>query len=50
VTAIQNAWRIDDEWWRERISRHYFRVELGDGQVLTVFHDLVSDRWYQQRY
>jgi len=50
VTAIQGTWRIDDEWWREMISRQYFRVELQGGLVVTIFRDLVSDRWYQQRY
>jgi len=50
VAAIQNTWRIDDEWWRERISRQYFKVELESGLVLTVFRDLVADKWYQQKY
>jgi len=50
VAYIRNMWRIDDEWWREEISRRYFDLELGDGSVATVFQDLVSGRWYQQRY
>ena len=50
VARISNQWRIDDEWWRQEVSRHYFELELVDGQVITVFHDLVSGRWYQQRY
>jgi hypothetical protein len=50
VAAIQGTWRIDDEWWRETISRQYFQVELQGGLVLTIFRDLVSGRWYQQRY
>ncbi len=50
VAAIPSSWRIDDEWWRERISRQYFQVELEDGLVMTVFNDLVSDKWYQQGY
>ena len=50
VAAIQNTWRIDDEWWRERISRQYFQVELKNGLLMTIFHDLVSGKWYRQRY
>ncbi len=50
VAAILNSWRIDDEWWREMISRQYFRVELKNGLVITIFNDLVSGEWYQQRY
>ena len=48
VSHIRNIWRIDDEWWRNEISRLYFDVELSDGLVATVFHDLVSGTWYQQ--
>lgn len=50
VARVSNEWRIDDEWWRQEISRRYFELELGDGQVITVFCDLVSGSWYQQRY
>jgi hypothetical protein len=50
VARILNSWRIDDEWWREPLSRQYFQVELQDGVVLTVFRDLISGIWYQQRY
>jgi len=50
IAAVSNTWRIDDDWWREEISRHYFEVELKDGRLMTIFHDLVSGKWYQQRY
>ncbi|MBE0480627.1 MAG: hypothetical protein IBX68_06570 [Dehalococcoidia bacterium] len=50
VTAVRNAWRVDDEWWRDEISRLYFEVELKDGLVSTVFQDLLSGKWYQQKY
>jgi len=50
VTHIRNAWRIDDEWWRQEIARHYFDLVLGNGSVTTVFQDLISGNWYQQRY
>ena len=51
VTAIQDRWRIDDEWWRERpISRMYYRVLLEDGRETTVFQDLVTPGWYKQSY
>jgi len=50
VVHIQNTWRIDDEWWRQEIARRYFDLELGNGSVTTVFHDLISGKWFQQRY
>ena len=51
VVAVQDRWRIDDEWWRERpISRLYHRV-LVEGDVdLTLYHDLIDGQWYEQRY
>ena len=49
VMAMLNSWRIDDEWWREEISRHYFQVELQNGAVMTIFHDLITSKWYEQR-
>jgi hypothetical protein len=49
VARITNVWRIDDEWWREEISRLYFQVELDDGYIITIFHDLISHKWYRQR-
>lgn len=51
VLRVQDAWRIDDEWWHERpVSRLYWQAALEDGRVVTVFHDLVEQRWAQQSY
>jgi hypothetical protein len=51
VAAVQDRWRIDDEWWRERpVSRLYFSLLLEDGRVVTVYHDLLADQWLQQEY
>lgn len=51
VEAVLETWRIDDEWWRERlVSRMYWRVLLGDGRTITVYCDLVSARWAKQAY
>ena len=29
VLEVIDRWRIDDEWWRQEISRMYFHVALG---------------------
>jgi hypothetical protein len=51
VAAVQDRWRIDDEWWRERpVSRVYFSVLLEDGRRLTIYRDLVTGRWSEQNY
>ena len=50
IAAIQDRWRIDDEWWREhRVARMYYEVVLDDGTLLTIFQDLVADAWFEQR-
>jgi hypothetical protein len=50
IAAVQDCWRIDDEWWREHaISRLYFDLLLDDGTLLTVYHDLLTDAWFEQR-
>jgi hypothetical protein len=49
IAHIQDSWRIDDEWWREPISRHYLQVLLRDGALRTLFHDQIADRWFTQR-
>jgi hypothetical protein len=50
VREIQDVWRIDDEWWREPISRLYYRVLLANGHVRTVYHDLITGDWRAQEY
>lgn len=50
VASIEDCWRIDDEWWREKpVSRLYFEVLLEDGRRLTVFKDLLQGQWYRQK-
>ena len=41
---------LDDEWWREHaIARLYYELILDDGTFLTVYHDLTTDAWFEQR-
>ena len=50
VASIDSLWKIDEEWWREKpIVRMYYQVTTEDGRRITVFQDLVSGKWYQQR-
>ncbi|MBI2869354.1 MAG: hypothetical protein HYX96_05970 [Chloroflexi bacterium] len=49
VRAVEDRWRLDDEWWRpEPVSRLYYAVVLASGQRVTLFKDLVNGRWYKQ--
>ena len=50
IVAVQDHWRIDDEWWREHaIAREYYELLLDDGSLLVAYHDLVADTWFEQR-
>jgi hypothetical protein len=51
VAAVEDCWRLDDEWWRRQpVSRHYFSVRLASGHRLVLYKDLVSGEWYRQGY
>jgi hypothetical protein len=51
VTAVQDRWRIDDEWWRESpLSRMYYQLHLDGGRIVTVYVDLLEGAWWLQRY
>ena len=47
VVAIEDEWRVDDEWWRDEVSRHYFAVRVEGDRRLTVFLDRVAGTWWQ---
>jgi hypothetical protein len=51
ITAVEDRWRIDDEWWRAGpVSRLYYNVLPASGQRLVLYKDLASGNWYQQDY
>jgi hypothetical protein len=51
IQQVLDGWRIDDEWWREcPLSRFYWQIALEDGRSVTVFIDLVEQRWWRQSY
>jgi hypothetical protein len=49
VATVEDDWRVDDEWWRDEVSRHYFTVTLADGCRLTLFFDRLAGTWWEQR-
>ena len=48
VVAVRERWRIDDEWWRDPISREYYALVLDDGRPVILFRNLVDGEWYGQ--
>jgi hypothetical protein len=50
VTAINDLWQVDDEWWRERpISRRYYQITTQNDRRLTIFRDQINGSWYWQK-
>lgn len=49
VDAVIEVWRIDDEWWRQPISRQYIEVVLQGGRHLVLYEDLITGDWFMQK-
>ncbi|MBE0595413.1 MAG: hypothetical protein IH616_23740 [Gemmatimonadales bacterium] len=48
IEEVLDIWRIDDEWWREPITRRYVEVVLEGGAHLVLFEDLRQSAWFAQ--
>jgi len=48
VEAVLETWQIDDEWWREPISRRYVEVVLEGGGHVVLYEDLLTRNWFMQ--
>ena len=49
VEGIANCWRIDEQWWRGRLWREYFKLYTTSGLLVDIYRNLSSDDWYLQR-
>ena len=49
VEAVGEIWRVDDEWWRQPVSRRYVEVVLEGGKHVVLFEDLMTGRWWLQQ-
>ena len=49
IECINETWRIDDEWWRQTISRLYFETMLEGGKRVVLFYDLIHGHWFMQQ-
>ena len=51
VAAVEDRWRLDDEWWRrEPVARLYYSVRLASGHRAVLYKDIISGEWYKQDY
>jgi hypothetical protein len=48
VEVIGEVWRVDDEWWRQPITRRYVEVVLEGGAHTMLFQDLATGDWFEQ--
>lgn len=48
IEAIRERWRIEDEWWRNPISRDYHIVVLEGGRWMTLYRDRRTGAWHRQ--
>lgn len=47
LLRVEGPERIRSGWWERReVWRDYFRVQLGDGEWLWIYHDLLSKTFY----
>ena len=38
--------RIEDNWWREAVSRDYYIASGSAGRLYWIFHDRLAGQWY----
>ena len=48
VARIQDSWTFDLWWLSDPVSRTYYRIDPGDGGLVTLFRDRGDDRWFRQ--
>lgn len=49
VDAVANRWRVDLDWWDQRLWREYFKLATDTGLLVILYHDLSTDTWCVQR-
>jgi hypothetical protein len=49
VEAVLETWRLDDEWWRQPITRRYYEVVIAGGGRVVLYEDLVTGDWWMQK-
>jgi protein ImuB len=46
LTPVYGPERIEDNWWREAVSRDYYIARDSNGQHYWVFHDRLARHWF----
>ena len=48
VARIDDRWTFDLWWLPKPVTRSYYRIDPGDGRLITLFRDCAESRWYRQ--
>lgn len=48
VESVIEVWHVDDEWWRDPISRRYVEVILEGGKHVVFYEDSNTNDWFMQ--
>ena len=49
VFRVTKRWRVDEEWWKRRIWREYFKMATQSRMLVIIYRDLISGEWCLQR-
>jgi hypothetical protein len=49
VERIAKRWRLDVNWWQQRIWREYFKVVTHSGLLVVLYRDWLTGEWFLQR-
>ncbi len=49
VQKIAKRWRVDQDWWQQRIWREYFKLTTRTGLLVIIYRNLLTGDWYLQR-
>ena len=47
ITSILRRWIVQADWWRQEISRQYYKVECENLGTYEIYRE--RDRWFLER-
>ncbi len=45
---VCNHWRVEESWWREPITRDYYKV-VGERWLALIYFDRTAGSWHLER-
>lgn len=47
IANVAKRWIVQADWWRQEISRQYYKVECVNGGTYEIYRE--RDRWFLER-